>query len=185
MTRDQGEGRPTGADSRLSLFRLAVYVTSPLPPFIRERVNENPWGSGRTPDDKRLQALFPGYFTVINPTDGLMWICVSAPEPAMRNGISMIAPVTYVDDPNPRRIDERALAPLLKYDRERGLSKDAFRDEAKLARKRIAKDKDALERVGRGIRREKSRSMMTDYRVQGRAARPIAPVAVAADLTHG
>jgi len=142
-----------------------------LPPFIRERVNSNPWGPGRTADDARLQELFPGYFTVINPTDGLMWICVSSPEPAMRNGISMIAPVTYVDDPNPRRIDERALAPLLKYDRERGLSKKASRKEAKLARERIAKDKAALKRVERAIRRERMRSRMTDWKFQSRAAR--------------
>lgn len=155
-----------------------------LSDYVKARINENPWEQGRTQGDARLQALYKGYFTVRQPNDGMLEIWVSSPEPGLRNGCSLLGPVSYRNDPNPGIIDERALVILRKMDPERGLSNEALQKESEALMNRMQTNEDDKALLAEALRRDRFNSLITDPRFEADKMRHIAPVTVGATLTH-
>ncbi len=154
-----------------------------LPGYVKARINENPWEQGRTQNDIRLQALYEGYFTVRRPHDEMLEIWVSSPQPGLRNGCSLLGPVTYRNDVNPGIIDERALVILKKMDPERGLSNEALQKESEALMHRMETNKDDQTLLEEALRRDRFNSLITDRRFEADKMRHVRPVTVAANLT--
>jgi hypothetical protein len=149
-----------------------------LPGHVRHRVtSENPWApKTTTPQDKMVQDVYAGYFTVMGPDE--QWeIWVSSPEPGLRNGISFVKTVQYRDEPF-APVDHRAVLLLQKSAARNRHNVDAVKRHLEEIQKSLADNKEAKARFFRDALYEEFMPLYTNERYQGKILRPVRPVTV-------
>lgn len=154
-----------------------------LPEYVQDRVKNRPWDD--TPEDQFLQRLDPGLFICRNPINHQREIWISAPEPQLANGISLICVLEYPPDPKAGYpgeeypdVDERVLIMLGRLRPDMQFNYHEFMKMKEKMMERLERDKRmALEESNKRLA-ENVAASMTDHRKDGKIMRPVPSVVV-------